>query len=84
MNQYLCFNKGYNVTIDNYFTSLLLTEKFLTKNTKIVFTVRRDSCQIKNGGTSLKKENYIQVKYIQTNLDAAWQFIKERKIRIST
>ena len=71
MNQYLCFNKGYNVTIDNYFTSLLLTEKFLSKNTKIVCTVRKDRCQIRNRDTALKKENYIQVKYIQMNPDAA-------------
>ena len=69
MNPYL--NKGYNVTIDNYFTSLLLTEKFLSKNTKIFCTVRKDRCQIRNRVTSLKKENYIQVKYIQMNLDAA-------------
>ena len=40
MNPY--FNKGYNKTIDNYFSSLLLTEKFLSKNTEIVGTVRKD------------------------------------------
>ena len=71
MNQYFNFNKGYNVTIDNYFTSLLLTEKFLSKNTKIVCTVRKDRFQIRNRDTALKTENYIQVKYIQMNLDAA-------------
>ena len=57
--------------MDNYFTSLVLAEKFLLKNTTIVGTVRKDRRELLNRDTALKKENYIQVKYIQMNLDAA-------------
>ena len=70
MNPYL--KKRYNVTMNKYFTSFLLEEKFLSKNTTNVGTVRKDRCKMPNRDTAMKKkENYIQVKYIQMNLDAA-------------
>ena len=65
------FNKCFNVTLDNYFTSLLLTESILSKNSKIVDNERKDRCEITNSDAELKKEYYIHVKYIQMNLDAA-------------
>ena len=57
MNPY--FNKSHNVTLDDYFTSLLLVEIPHRHN--------------------IEKKNYIQVKYTQMNLDAALQFIQEKK-----
>ena len=52
------FNKGYNVTVDNYFTSLLLAEKFLSKNTKIADTVRKTIVKYQTEAQHWKKENY--------------------------
>ena len=34
------FNKGYNITMDNFFTSLDLTKKVLAKKTSVVGTMR--------------------------------------------
>ena len=47
------FNKCFNVTLDN--TSLLLTERILSKYSKIVGTVRKDRCEITNSDAELKK-----------------------------
>ena len=70
MNPY--FKKGYNVTMNNYFTSLLLADNFfLLKNTTIVSTVRKYRPEIPNRNIALKKGNYMQVKYIHRNLDVA-------------
>ena len=41
--------------MDNYFTSLVLAEKFLLKNTTIVGTVTKDRREIPNRDTALKK-----------------------------
>ena len=49
------FNKDYNVTMDNYLTSLLLADKFLSKNTTIADTERKDRCKVPNRDTALTK-----------------------------
>ena len=49
------FNKSCNVTMDKYFTALLLAKKFLSKNTTIADTERKELCEIPNRDTALKK-----------------------------
>ena len=42
------FGKGYNVTTDNYFTSLKLAEELMTKKTNILGTIRKQRREVPN------------------------------------
>ena len=48
------FGKGYNVTTDNYFTSLKLAEELMTKKTTILGTIRKQRREVPNTESLMK------------------------------
>ena len=48
------FEKGYNVTTDNYFTSLKLAEELMTKKTTILGTIRKKRREVPNTESLMK------------------------------
>ena len=48
------FGKGYNVTTDNYFTSLKLAEELMTKKTTILETIRKQRQEVPNTESLMK------------------------------
>ena len=49
-------NKGYNITLDNFFTSVDLAKKFIEKSTTIIGTIRKNRRDIPNREAEFKKK----------------------------
>ena len=76
-----CFGKGYNLTTDNYFTSLKLADELMTKKTTILETTRKQRREVLNM-ESLMKDKLLHDSEIFSPSDCCLTVYKAKKKKI--
>ena len=76
------FGKGYNVTTDNYFTSLKLAEELMTKKTTILGTIRKQRREVPNTESLIKDKLLHDSQIFSSPSDCSLTVYKAKKKKI--